>query len=158
MPTAPNSFPGCFSQPHNFKAVRNGPHCPGGSRHSILKKGPGGSLAPGAAALTLSACFCCVETAHSVRSRSPTRCCEDCRRPARSSASPGMTEVRSKGGMPPKACHVPGQRMTGRLRSHLFFAGLLAECGPELSVIPSSQTLESLWSGYEPLGERPNKG
>lgn len=41
--------------------------------------------------------------------------------------------------------------------SHLFFAWLPAEYGPARSVILSSRTLGSLWSGYEPSEEKPNQ-
>lgn len=113
---------------------------------------PGGSEA----GLTLSTCFCCVETADNVRSSSLTRWREDCRRLARSSDSPGMTEFKEE---PRKESHqrpanVPGYGVGGCLDSHLLSAWLPAVCGPGLSVIRSSQTPESLWSECEPLGKK----
>lgn len=133
------------------------------ARHSILQKGPSGSLPDTSSrwagtGLTLSACFCCMDTADSVRSSSPIRCREDCRRLARSSNSPGMTELKMdpKEEIPLQACRCARLRMKGHPDSHLLSVSLLVEYESGRYVNLTSQTLESLWSECEPLGEKPN--
>lgn len=94
--------PGCFYQPHNI-SNKKWQVCaePSAAGYWTMQKALLLSslsarkllMAREVTCLTLSACFCCVDTVDSVRSSSPTRCREDCRRLARSSDSPGSREV-----------------------------------------------------------------
>lgn len=154
----PDSFPGRCSQPHNFNPGRHDPCCPLSSRHPTLKKGPWGSPAPGGS------------RAHPVRllllrgdgTQRPLQVADallgrlqETSEVLRLPWNDGR-DVRRRDATEGPPCARPED---GRASSpHLSFAGLLAECGPGPSVVPSSQTLGSLWSGCEPSGERPNGG